>query len=83
MLGDWRSKAECRHADPDLFFPQGKGYGSVQQTAAAKEVCLTRCRVREQCLDYALTQEEIAGIWGGLSEIELRAQRTRRRLATG
>ncbi|HJR18350.1 MAG TPA: WhiB family transcriptional regulator, partial [Actinomycetota bacterium] len=37
----------------------------------AKRIC-AQCAVRDECLDYALANDERFGIWGGLSERERR-----------
>lgn len=46
-------------------------------TEEAKAVC-AGCAVREQCLEFALTNGEKFGIWGGLSERERRRIRRER-----
>jgi WhiB family redox-sensing transcriptional regulator len=60
----WHQKALCAQTDPEIFFPE-KG-GSVRE---AKQVC-QHCEVREQCLKYAIENDERFGIWGGMSERE-------------
>jgi WhiB family transcriptional regulator, redox-sensing transcriptional regulator len=65
----WMQDALCAETDPEAFFPE-KG-GSARD---AKKIC-NSCEVREQCLAYALGKEERFGIWGGLSERELRKLR--------
>ena len=45
-------------------------------TREAKRVCLT-CDVRNECLEYALQNDERFGIWGGLSERERRKLKKR------
>lgn len=78
---DWRTRSACRDEDPELFFPIGTTGPAVEQTDAAKRVCM-RCDVREECLEFALATNQDAGIWGGLAEDErrtLRRQRQRRR----
>lgn len=66
LLGSrpWMDEALCAQVDTELFYPE-KG-GSTRQ---AKQTC-TSCPVREQCLAYALENDERHGIWGGLSERE-------------
>lgn len=60
----WQKKAACAKADrPDQFFP-----GGGRPSNKSKETC-AGCTVREQCLDWALVNEE-QGIWGGLTEAE-------------
>jgi WhiB family transcriptional regulator, redox-sensing transcriptional regulator len=68
----WQRQANCMGVDPDLFFPERGA-----STREAKEVC-RGCVVREDCLEFALTNSEKFGIWGGLSERERRRIRRRR-----
>lgn len=80
---DWRSQAACTDEDPELFFPVGSTGPAVDQIAEAKKVC-ARCAVREPCLEYAISSNQDAGVWGGMSEDERRSlkrkrQRQRRR----
>ncbi len=71
----WQRQANCMGVDPDLFFPERGA-----STREAKEVC-RGCVVREECLEYALTNSEKFGIWGGLSERERRRIRRARSVA--
>jgi WhiB family transcriptional regulator, redox-sensing transcriptional regulator len=71
---DWRMQAACRHADPDLFFPEGTTGPALQAIAAAKQICFA-CPVRARCLDWALDHPAAFGIWGGRTEEERRAFR--------
>lgn len=64
----WQTKALCAQTDPEAFFPDKGG-----STREAKRVC-AKCEVRQECLGYALDNDERFGIWGGTSE------RDRRRL---
>jgi len=68
----WREYANCLGANEDLFFPDRGA-----STRAAKQIC-AECQVRVDCLEYAVTQGEKFGIWGGLSERERRKIRKRR-----
>ena len=67
----WRELAACRGADLDLFFPE-RG----ESAEPARRVCAA-CPVRQPCLDYAISNRIIYGIWGGLTERERRALRSR------
>ena len=73
---DWQDQANCLGVDPDLFFPERGA-----STREAKEVC-RGCVVRLQCLEYALSNGEKFGIWGGLSERERRRLRRQRAQST-
>jgi WhiB family transcriptional regulator, redox-sensing transcriptional regulator len=64
---DWRLDAACRHADPDLFFPEGTAGPTLQAVDRARRLCAT-CLVRARCLDWALDHHAAFGIWGGLTE---------------
>jgi len=71
----WQERANCLGVDPDLFFPERGA-----STREAKAVC-RGCEVQADCLEYALTNGEKFGIWGGLSERERRRVRRERALA--
>ena len=70
----WQTKSNCMGVDPDLFFPERGA-----STREAKEVC-RGCVVREECLEYALSNGEKFGIWGGMSDRERRRLRRARAL---
>ena len=64
--------AECRRTDrPDIFFSdtEKKGKDKERYVRLAKEVC-ARCTIKDDCLLYALRNNEEFGIWGGLTEAE-------------
>lgn len=65
----WRSLAARRSADPDLFFPISSSGQSMAQVAKAKAIC-AGCRVRRECLAFALRTHQLHGRWGGMSEQE-------------
>ena|SRR5215510_1410954 len=65
----WRDQAACRHADPELFFPDSHTAATRAQTVAAKQVC-RRCPVTVTCLTWALANGQEFGIWGGTTEHE-------------
>ncbi len=72
-LGAWSQRAACLDADPAIFFPETGDTGRD-----AKRIC-DRCPVVEPCLDYALTNRQHHGVWGGLSDHQ-REQLHRRHL---
>lgn len=65
----WQGVAACLEVDPEIFFPERGG-----SSKAARAVCMN-CRVRIECLKYALANREQFGIWGGTSERERRKLR--------
>lgn len=58
---DWWPLAECLGSDTNAFFPHAE---SVPFEVAA--IC-SRCRVREECLSYAMADPEVKGIWAATS----------------
>jgi WhiB family redox-sensing transcriptional regulator len=69
---DWSERANCREADPDLFFPIGDSGPTLVQIDEAKAVCHD-CPVLQRCLGRALQYGPLEGIWGGTTEGERRA----------
>jgi WhiB family redox-sensing transcriptional regulator len=70
---EWREKANCLDADPEIFFPIAGGNG-----LDAKKVC-ARCTVIDECLQYSLQHQVEDGVWGGVSAVE--RERMRKRMA--
>ena len=62
----WRQRAACRGVDPDVFYP-----ATDEEAEAAKAIC-GQCSVRQACLEYALSNRERDGVWGGCTERERR-----------
>lgn len=56
----WQDHAACLGCDPDVFFPE-----AGEDSAAAKAVC-AGCRVREECLEWAIATGQEYGVWGGM-----------------
>lgn len=75
---DWRIEAACRDADPELFFPH-KVEDAVHY-AGARLIC-AECTVTGPCLEYALSQHIIHGMWGMTTPTERRAIQRERRTA--
>lgn len=72
---EWHQNAACRGVSPELMYP-GRG----ESIRPAKAVCAD-CPVQQECLDWALTNNEKNGVWGNASERERR--RMRRNLKPG
>ena len=71
---DWLEHAACAGMDPRAFF--ANGCHSREQVQAAKRVCAS-CPVQATCRDWAITTGERNGVWGGMSQKELRQKRRR------
>lgn len=78
----WQQDAACRDEDPDLFHPAGKTGIYLKQIKTAKAVC-RGCPVKQRCLDWAIANREMNGIYGGMDEDERRRllRRSRRWVA--
>lgn len=70
----WHRAAACRHADPELFFPEGTAGPALRQAEEAKRVCMA-CPVRADCLGWALRHGVDFGVWGGKDPEQRRAMR--------
>lgn len=81
-LPEWPKLAACRGMDPSIFFPEiPRGRPARQWEGPAKAVCAV-CEVKVQCLNFAVTNNEPGGIWGGLNFRERRRVRVARKLST-
>lgn len=68
----WQSKAACRGPQAVAFFPPSRAErrdDRLAREARAKDIC-SGCRVRSECLGYAIRIREPHGIWGGMNEME-------------
>lgn len=57
----WADKAACKGADPEWFFST-----EYEETEKAYALC-ANCPVKFLCLEYAVNDPSITGIWGGTS----------------
>lgn len=75
--GAWE-KAKCagivRRMDDVIYDPFFE-----EDEADAVEFCNEHgtCPIRDQCLLYALTNNEKSGVWGGMTELDRKAMRKR------
>jgi WhiB family redox-sensing transcriptional regulator len=77
MAEAWREAANCIGEDPAIFFPEKADGGDNRP---AKLIC-KECIVQDECLDYALANNESHGIWGGVGERQRQRLRRVARLA--
>jgi WhiB family redox-sensing transcriptional regulator len=78
---DWRAEGACLRADPDLFFPVATGTAAATHVSRALRIC-AGCRVRQQCLEFAMRTGEAHGIWGGTTPDDRIRERRRGRYRT-
>jgi WhiB family redox-sensing transcriptional regulator len=75
-LETWQDQAACRGPQATaVFFPPAtfeRKDDKEERETKAKAIC-ARCRVRKDCLDYAIAIKELHGIWGGTNELERKA----------
>jgi WhiB family redox-sensing transcriptional regulator len=67
----WQADAACRGRAVDTFFP-----GANEDLADIIAIC-RGCPVKTECLNYALEDPSLKGVWGGTSARE--RSRLRRR----
>lgn len=68
----------CKTEDPELFFPED--YNIRTKVDAVKNIC-RQCPLLNACLEYALSEPSLDGIWGATTPRErqrIRSQRRRR-----
>lgn len=71
----WFADALCRE-HPDIVFVTNL----PKMRSKAIQVC-GRCAVREECLDYAMADPNLVGVWGGTTEAARLVMRRARRKA--
>lgn len=70
---EWRVHAECRGLPTEMFFTS-EGERGARRAAGeerAKRICRV-CRVRSECLRFAVALDEPYGIWGAMTPRERR-----------
>jgi WhiB family redox-sensing transcriptional regulator len=70
---DWRAEALCDETGDWITLPQHMGIKKMRAAKAYELAVCDSCTVSRQCLDYALTQGEWFGIFGGKVPGERRA----------
>jgi WhiB family redox-sensing transcriptional regulator len=73
-VNEWLEKAECKNVDPEIFFPE-----QGESLKPARKYC-DICMVREECLEYAVVNFIVEGVWGGTSGRQRRALKKQRRM---
>lgn len=64
----------CRGVHTSLFFI---GTGNATEARQAKSVC-AGCPVLDECMEYAVADPELSGVWGGTSFLDRREIRKAR-----
>ena len=74
-MSDWRSHAECRGVDTNVFFPD-----APNSIAEARRIC-DRCTVSDDCLEFILSigdEDDRVGVFAGTSARQRRQIRRER-----
>ena len=61
---EWRERALCKEVDPDIFYPFGSPSQQHMMFRQAVRIC-RECEVRNECYEFAATNKEQFGVWGG------------------
>ncbi len=69
---EWHQRAACRGVGPTGFVR-----GPKADYEAAGGLCAD-CPVRQQCLEVALADDSLVGLWGGTTDVERREMRRQR-----
>lgn len=71
MNEEFLEKARCKDYDTNLFYPEKDNQRKFPPKIykSAKNIC-AKCPVQLECLEYALENGEILGVWGGKSPPE-------------
>jgi WhiB family redox-sensing transcriptional regulator len=74
----WQVQGACRGEDSTLFYydDNERGDNKENKTATAKAICGT-CKVKQECLAFALQINERYGIWGGTTPEERKSIKRR------
>lgn len=76
----WRYDAKCRGEDTEIFFPPRDKALYKPIADRAKAICWGKdgrppCPVRKECLKEAILNDELHGIFGGMSHRERNAMK--------
>lgn len=77
---DWRQQAACSKEDPSIFFPDIEA-DAIPDYTQAKTICGI-CQVSRECLETAMENEEIYGVWGGKTPAERHLLKSFRRASS-
>lgn len=81
-FSNWADHGECKKHDPKIWFPDDMvGSSGRKFVVQAKSIC-SGCAVINQCLNYAIANQETYGIWGGQTPKERNGRRTGKRNPT-
>lgn len=59
------TKANCEGEDTNIFFSDDNGHHDPENLKKARSLC-KGCEIRFDCLQYAIDEKIVDGVWGGL-----------------
>ena len=65
MVEEHPERVPCRESDPDLWFAEWGEDQSINYRYAVNQC--GKCPLMRECADYAIRNDEVYGIWGGLT----------------
>ena len=68
----WQARAACAGMETEIFYPVGNARTLPPNYGPARAICAT-CAVRAECIEDAITHEDMWGVRGGLSPEQLTA----------
>jgi hypothetical protein len=69
---EWMNLAKCKDR-LDYFFTEHLPIAQARKLQMiAKSICM-QCEVKQECIEYAIKNDEQYGIWGGMTVKELRS----------
>ncbi|MGO8825641.1 MAG: WhiB family transcriptional regulator [Acidimicrobiales bacterium] len=71
MFAEWQDRAACK-GETEAFFSYDE-----ERVAHALAIC-ENCPVRQECLQMALADRNLFGVWGGTTQAERRRIHRRR-----
>ena len=79
----WREKGTCwgKTTSPknDFWYPEDDDPGKQNKIRIAKSYCKV-CPVKQECLEFAISNEEDYGIWGEMTARERRVHKRQNRI---
>lgn len=66
----------CLKEDPEIFFPED--YLDLSHLSKVREIC-NKCPIIDGCLEYAVKDPSLEGIWAGTTPRQRIKIRSRRR----
>ena len=67
---NWFENGMCKGQPQEWWYPKDMNSRESRKLMVQAKILCGICKVREQCLLFALENEEVFGIWGGKTPVE-------------